>query len=217
MTQDPRILVLGIGNVLWADEGFGVRAVEALNDGYEFPENVLVMDGGTQGVYLLPHLQDSDVVILLDAVDYHLDGGTIKIIEDGDVPTFMGAKKMSLHQTGFQEVLASAQLMGWEPKRLMLIGVQPVEIEDYGGSLRAPVAAQIPETIKLVLAELARWGVSPTPRQAAPSTSGPAALGPEALDRTLYEEGRPSEADAYRRGDIRFLGGALGAASDQDV
>ena len=51
------ILVLGIGNVLWADEGFGVRAVAALNGGWRFPESVTLMDGGTQGLYLLPHVQ----------------------------------------------------------------------------------------------------------------------------------------------------------------
>ena len=47
-------LVLGIGNVLWADEGFGIRAVEALHARYSFPDDVRVMDGGTQGIFLLP-------------------------------------------------------------------------------------------------------------------------------------------------------------------
>ena len=189
--------------MLWADEGFGVRAVEALHRQFAFPDHVRVMDGGTQGVYLLPHLQDSDVVILLDAIDYGLAGGALKIVEDSNVPSFMGAKKLSLHQTGFQEVLASAQLLGWTPKRLLLIGVQPVEIEDYGGSLRGPVADRIPEAVDLVIEELARWGVEPKRR-----AGGGDALGPEALDQSLYENGRPSEAEAFRGGDIRFLSAA---------
>ena len=200
MRQGPSILVLGIGNVLWADEGFGVRAVEALHAAYDFPDNVQVMDGGTQGVYLLPHLQAAEIVIVLDAVDYGLPGGAVKIVEDAEVPRFMGAKKMSLHQTGFQEVLASAQLLGWEPKRLLLIGVQPVDIEDYGGGLREAVAARIPEVVASTLAELARWGVRTSPR-----AEGPEPLGPEALERRLYEDGRPSEEEAFRGGDIRFL------------
>ena len=53
MHQSASILILGIGNVLWADEGFGVRAVEALHRHYEFPDNVRLMDGGTQGIYLV--------------------------------------------------------------------------------------------------------------------------------------------------------------------
>ena len=58
----PRVLVLGIGNLLWADEGFGVRAVEALNRDYEFPPNVILMDGGTQGLYLIEHVTSADIL-----------------------------------------------------------------------------------------------------------------------------------------------------------
>ena len=132
----PRILILGIGNLLWADEGFGVRAVEALNRDYEFPDNVRLMDGGTQGLYLIEHVMSADILIVFDAVDYGLAPGSLKLAEGDAVPKFLGAKKMSLHQTGFQDVLATAELLGKAPKHLFLIGVQPAELEDYGGSLR---------------------------------------------------------------------------------
>jgi hydrogenase maturation protease len=195
-----RILVLGIGNVLWADEGFGVRAAEAFNARYEIPDHVRVMDGGTQGVYLLPHIQDCDALIIFDAIDYGLAPGTLKVIEDGAVPAFMGAKKISLHQTGFQEVLASAFLLGWEPKRIVLIGVQPEEIEDYGGSLRPVVAARIADAITVAIGELRRLGAAPLAR-----SEQDAGLGPQALDLRAYEEGRPGEDLACRTGDERFL------------
>ena len=58
----PRTLVLGIGNVLWADEGFGVRCVEHLADTLSFGDDVRVLDGGTQGLYLLPFLEDAERV-----------------------------------------------------------------------------------------------------------------------------------------------------------
>ena len=103
------VLILGIGNVLWADEGFGVRCVETLNQRYEFPDNVKLMDGGTQGIYLVQHVQKADVLVVFDAIDYGLEPGTLKKIYNDDVPKFMGAKQMSLHQTGFQEVLAMAE------------------------------------------------------------------------------------------------------------
>ena len=64
------ILLLGIGNVLWADEGFGVRVIERLQKSYRFPDSVKVMDGGTQGVYLVEHVQAADVLIVFDAIDY---------------------------------------------------------------------------------------------------------------------------------------------------
>ena len=105
----PSILVLGIGNVLWADEGFGVRAVEALHQRYTFAEAVTVMDGGTQGLYLLPYVQSCECLLVIDAIDYGLAPGSVHVVRDDAVPSFMGAKKMSLHQTGFQEVLAATE------------------------------------------------------------------------------------------------------------
>ena len=143
MAQTETILVLGIGNLLWADEGFGVRAVEAFDRLYACGGEVTVMDGGTQGMYLLPHVQEASRLIVFDAIDYGLEPGTMKVVLDGDVPSYMGAKQMSLHQTGFQDVLAAAQLTGQCPSHIVLIGVQPVELKDYGGSLREPVRAQI--------------------------------------------------------------------------
>jgi hydrogenase maturation protease len=200
MQAGQRILVLGIGNLLWADEGFGVRAVEAFNARHVCPDDVRILDGGTQGVYLLPHLQDCDALIVFDAIDYGLMPGTLKLIEDSAVPAFMGAKKLSLHQTGFQEVLASAFMLGWEPRRILLIGVQPEDIEDYGGSLSAVVAGAVEAAVGCAAQELVRLGVSLTTRADAAAT-----LGPDALERRSYEEGRPSEDEACRTGDIRFL------------
>ena len=67
-----RILILGIGNVLWADEGFGVRCVEAMADAFALPDTVRLLDGGTQGLYLLPFLEEADALIVFDAIDYGL-------------------------------------------------------------------------------------------------------------------------------------------------
>ncbi len=64
------VLVLGVGNLLWADEGFGVRAVEALHQRYELPPQVSLVDGGTQGLYLLDHVCAADKVLVFDAIDY---------------------------------------------------------------------------------------------------------------------------------------------------
>ncbi|MGB5465803.1 MAG: hydrogenase maturation protease, partial [Sedimenticolaceae bacterium] len=66
----PAVTILGIGNVLWADEGFGVRTVETLHRSHVFPDNVTLMDGGTQGIYLVQHVQAADILVVFDAVDY---------------------------------------------------------------------------------------------------------------------------------------------------
>ncbi len=196
----PKVLILGIGNVLWADEGFGVRCVEKLAETKVFPENVQLLDGGTQGLYLLPFLEEADVLVVFDAVDYGLEPGTLKLVKDDEVPAFMGAKKMSLHQTGFQDVIATAQLMGYCPETLFLIGCQPEELEDYGGGLRDVVAAQIDPAIDVALEYLADLGIIPSDGVGDQSN-----LADKSILRGAYEDGRPSAEDACRSGDDRFF------------
>lgn len=209
-SEGPRVLILGIGNVLWADEGFGVRAVEELARRYRFGPNVRVLDGGTQGIYLVDQVRWADCLVVFDAVDYGLPPGTLKRVEGAEVPRFLGAKKMSLHQTGFQEVLALAELLGDYPRHLLLIGVQPVELEDFGGSLRPEVKACIEPAISLARGYLEGLGVACERMQAGSAGS----LGEEARAQHLpdpalrmdrYESGRPSAADACRLGDPRVL------------
>ncbi|MCA0847078.1 HyaD/HybD family hydrogenase maturation endopeptidase [Salipiger thiooxidans] len=193
-------LILGIGNVLWADEGFGVRCVEHLADRWSFGPGVTVLDGGTQGLYLLPFLEEADVMVVFDAVDYGLAPGTMKVVEGDEVPRFMGAKKMSLHQTGFQDVIATAQLMGYCPDELLLVGCQPEELEDYGGGLRDVVTARIPEAVGIGLGWLAERGFAATEGRTESDT-----LADASIRHRAYEAGRPSEDEACRTGDARFF------------
>ncbi len=198
-----RALILGIGNLLWADEGFGVRAVEELHRHYEFPPNVKLLDGGTQGLYLLEHVTSASILVVFDAVDYGLSPGALMLVEDGDVPSFLGVKKMSLHQTGFQEVLATAELLGKAPAHLCLIGVQPAELDDYGGSFRPQVKAQIPAAIDEALDYLKRFGIR-AQRRAEPLPESET-LACQHMLMSRYEAERPSEEEACRAGDARVF------------
>ena len=202
-TTDSNILILGIGNLLWADEGFGVRCVETLIRRYQLPNNVTAMDGGTQGLYLLPYVQAARRLVVFDAVDFGLAPGTLLAVEDDAVPRYMGAKKMSLHQTGFQEVLSAAMLTGALPESLLLIGVQPVELDDYGGSLRPAVRDKLDAAVELAVARLRDWGTELVPRDPSDTVS----LNAAALELDRYEAGRPSEQAACRHGDGRILFG----------
>jgi len=194
-----RILVLGIGNLLWADEGFGVRALEALAEGWNFPDNVTLLDGGTQGLYLLPYVQEADALLVFDAVDYGDPPGTLREVEGDAVPRFMGAKKMSLHQTGFQEVLFAAELTGKLPEKRVLLGVQPETLEDFGGSLSQIVREKIPQALERALFWLAQWNAPGAAKEARGENHT------DALSLTAYEAGRPAASCAWRKGDARFL------------
>jgi hydrogenase maturation protease len=203
MGEQARVLVLGIGNLLWADEGWGVRVVEELHRHFSFPDRVRLMDGGTQGLYLVQYVCEADVLVVFDAVDYGLPPGTLKRVADGEVPKFLGTKKMSLHQTGFQEVIMTADLLGHCPANMLLIGVQPEELEDFGGSLRERPRARMDEAISMALAYLSGFGVA-AQRRAQPLPVSEAIAGAE-MALTAYESERPSAADACRTGDPRFL------------
>ena len=200
------VLVLGIGNVLWADEGFGVRAVEALHERYLMPDNVSLVDGGTQGMYLLDHVCSAERVLVLDAIDYKLAPGTLRVLRDEEVPVWTGTM-MSLHQATFQELLSLAQLRGRFPEKITLIGVQPAVLDDLGGSLSPLVRARLDEAVELAVAELVVWGLQVVPRVEPPAES----LGAGALAMAAYEGGRPSASAACRIGDARFLNQVHGA------
>jgi hydrogenase maturation protease len=201
-----RIVVLGVGNLLWADEGFGVRCVEALGNGWDFPSEVEILDGGTLGLALVPLLLDATHVLLFDAVDHRGAPGTLLVARDDEVPRFMTGSKMSLHQAGMNDILASLELLGHRPERFTVVGIKPVELADYGGSLTEPVQQQLPVALGLGLEELSRWGVPGRKRSSGAARETVIA----AIARERYESERPSAEVACRVGDGRFL--ALRAA-----
>ena len=202
-TTGDTICVLGIGNVLWGDEGFGVRCIETLQQRYEFAPHVQLVDGGTQGLYLIQHVQQASRLLIFDAIDYGLAPGELKLVQDEEVPRFMGAKKMSLHQTGFQEVLMLALLTEKFPEQVLLIGCQPEELDDYGGSLRPIVKQALEDALALGVCTLRRWGAKPRVRTRPLSEVEAVTFSELALGR--YEGQRPPEELACRVGDERFF------------
>jgi len=131
------------------------------------------------------YVREAERLIVFDALDYGLPPGEMKIVHDADVPKFSGVKKMSLHQTGFQEVLNAADLLDGLPEKMVLIGVQAEELEDWCGPLTASVSAQIEAAIAACLEILAGWDIPVTPRPAGEQAS----LLDHGLDRTTFETG----------------------------
>ena len=201
MSEFNSALLLGVGNILWADEGFGVRCVEAFAQRFDIPDNVVVTDGGTQGLYLVELLRAHNPVIIFDAVDFGDTPATMRLVENDDIPAFVGAHKMSLHQAGLQDVIACAKLLGDCADNMLLIGVQPVELEDYGGSLRPQVRDCIPRALDIAAQYLADFGIQLTAR----SDSAPPDIITPGLELASYESGRPDASIACRHGDERVL------------
>ncbi len=195
------VLVMGIGNILWADEGFGVRAVERFHERFADDAAIRVIDGGTLGPYLMNEIVGAKRLLIFDCCDLKAAPGTLRVLREEDIKIW-SATKISPHQTGMNDVLASALLQGYEPEAMTVIGVQPAELEDYGGSLTEAVKARVDEAVAAAQEELARWGFELNKRA---EGDKPAPLGEKMLEIDPYEKERPSEAAACRTGDIRYL------------
>ncbi|MGD9016227.1 MAG: HyaD/HybD family hydrogenase maturation endopeptidase [Desulfobacterales bacterium] len=154
----PRITVLGIGNILLTDEGFGVRVIEKLHERYAFPDNVSVLDGGVLGIHLLGVMSESDHLIVVDAVKNKQPPGTLYRLEQDELPCRI-LMKNSLHQTDFLETLTLCEALDHVPKTLVL-GAEPEDITTHSVEMTPVLAARVDEMVDRVLAELERLGVT---------------------------------------------------------
>ena len=151
------ILVLGIGNSLMNDDALGVTAVEQLKARFHFPAGVIVVDGGTLGLDLLPMLEDVRKRLIIDAIDMGAVPGDLFRLAGEEVPRAF-ASKLSVHQMGVQDLLAVAELQGHVPEELVVWGVQPGSIE-MEMQLTPAVAAALVPLLDGVIGELLGWGI----------------------------------------------------------
>jgi hydrogenase maturation protease len=151
-----RILVLGVGNSILKDEGFGVHVVQELikqRDSLGIPPNVELVDGATLGLDLLYYMEGRDKIILIDIVNAGAEPGEIFKFTPHDIKTKSFINKVSMHQVTLFDVLTMAEVTDSLPDEVVLITVQPGEI-DWGEELTPAVEAQIPKVIELILKEL---------------------------------------------------------------
>ncbi len=152
------VMVLGIGCILYSDEGFGVRVVEKMETCYKFSENLLIVDGGVLGINLLGVISKPDHLIVVDAIRNQGKPGDLYRLESDEIPQRIRAKN-SLHQVDFLEALTLCQALDKIPETV-IIGVEPEDIETQSLELTPTIQAQVDPVIEMVLAELDRLGVS---------------------------------------------------------
>src|SRR3989339_117659 len=151
-----RAVVLGIGNTILSDEAAGVRTVEALEQAYQIPDNVLVIDGGTSGMEMIEDLSNLDFLLVVDVVTTGAAPGTLVKIAGAEIPVFF-RDKLSPHQIGLPDVLASLELLDAIPKEIVVLGVEPISLE-LGLDMTPTVAATIPELVDRAVTELRARG-----------------------------------------------------------
>lgn len=152
----PRALVLGLGNPLMGDDGFGLAVLARLRGDWELPMSVELVDGGTWGMNLLPLIEDAAEVILIDAIRTGAPPGTVLELERDRLPKYL-AHKLSPHQIDLKEVLALAQLRGTLPYRLVALGAEPGRLE-LSTMLSPALEQRVDDVARAVARRLEQWG-----------------------------------------------------------
>jgi hydrogenase maturation protease len=146
----PRIVVIGVGNLLMKDEGIGIHAVKSLQE-IHLPPDVKLIDGGTSPD-LIAYTRAGDKMIIIDAARAGGAPGTIYRFKPEDLAAGKGSLT-SAHEMGVAENLNLMALTGNKPVDVIIIGIEPAEI-DWGMELSATLKQKLPAIVKAVLKEI---------------------------------------------------------------
>jgi len=147
-------LVLGLGNLVHADDGAGVHAIHALQRDERVPPGVTLIDGGTQGLALLAHVACAQRLLVIDAIDAGEPAGTLLRFAGKSLRGLPG--KSSIHQLGFADMMIALELLGESPGEVLVIGVQPGSTA-WSADLTPVVEKALPGLVDCVIAELNAW------------------------------------------------------------
>ncbi|MBP8599483.1 MAG: HyaD/HybD family hydrogenase maturation endopeptidase [Selenomonas sp.] len=151
------VTILGVGNVILTDEGFGVRAAEYLDHHYTFPDNVQIVDGGTLGIELTQYVTGTNKLLVIDSINGGAEPGTVfRFHNDAIMEHFQD--KLSAHEVGIQDVLALLTVTGHKIPEVIVIGAQPFDLE-AGVGLSDGMQALLPQIVEQILKDLRGWGI----------------------------------------------------------
>jgi hydrogenase maturation protease len=150
----PSLVVLGLGNLVHGDDGIGVHALRELEHDPRLPPGVVLLDGGTHGLGLLPHIAGFSHLLVVDAVDAGEPPGTVVRFEGSALNGLPG--KASVHQLGFADMMVALKLLGESPPELVVLGVQPLSTE-WSIELTPPVRESLPALLDSIVRQLEIW------------------------------------------------------------
>lgn len=157
MTPPKKAGILGIGNFLLSDEGFGVHTVHYLEEHYTFPETIHIIDAGTAGIYMSPFLEECDPILVLDVVAMDAEPGSVHCFNSNDIGAGDIPRKMSPHQLGLLEMLEICKLRDCCPETVEFFCVVPADLST-STTLSPQVAPRVKEIADRVVGWLRRAG-----------------------------------------------------------
>jgi hydrogenase maturation protease len=149
---EKRILIAGIGNLLFTDEGIGVHVIRELEKQHP-PENVELVEIGTATFELTGWMEGKDKVIIVDALLSDDPPGTVFRLTPADLSAEDSKFSASLHQYGVAEALRSAAMTGHTPE-VVIVGIVPKDHQSLGTELTDELERALPRIIRVVLKEM---------------------------------------------------------------
>jgi len=168
MDTKPAIMIMGLGCLIYNDEGFGIKVLDRLKERYCFPEYVTLVDGSLLGTRLLGVVSQPDHLIAVDVMRRGGTPGDRYRLEDETLTTYLEGE-IAHYQSEFHDALVMCQALDRVPQTVIL-GVEPQDIKNCGTELTTPVAACIDPVVDAVVVELERLGVEPSPGPTPPET-----------------------------------------------
>lgn len=159
--MEKRVLILGLGNILLSDEGFGPAAVEYLQENYAWPDNVTLVDGATRGLMLLAELLECDFAIIIDIALLGREPGTFYLLEGGDIGKST-RHNASMHQTGMADILMSCELAGHRPEAV-IFAMEPFDCQTPQPWLTLEAIKKLPEFCEKLVAEIKKFAIEAKP------------------------------------------------------
>jgi hydrogenase maturation protease len=150
-TGPAKTVVLGLGNVLHADDGAGAQAIKRLRVDARVPEDVSLVEGGTLGLELLPYVWDCSRLIVIDAVDVGEAPGTVVRMTGEELNSLPGSA--SVHQLGVSDLLVALRVLAQREPEVVLLGAQPANT-DWSTELSPAVAAAMDSLVEAAIQEL---------------------------------------------------------------
>lgn len=158
MTDKARdVTLLGLGNILLSDDGVGVHVARQLASSPDSPPGLRAIDGGNLGFRLMDVLKQSDSVLIVDAARLDAAPGAMRVLERRELCGHVArGRRMSAHEAGLLDLLTLAQIDGWTPRRLALLGIEPQRI-DWGEQLSETLARQLPLACRAAIDIVLSW------------------------------------------------------------
>lgn len=156
-----RILLLGIGNLLFGDEGIGVHFINYLGQKYRFEgeDGLDIIDGGTLAQRLIPLIVEYDRLIIVDTINAPgVKAGEVYFFDFEAVPDVVDWQG-SAHEVEMLQTLTMMDLAGDRPPT-MILGVVPTVIEATEFSLSDGVYEAVSVMERTLLEYLATLGIS---------------------------------------------------------